>query len=58
MEETVEMSTKEIDRFAVLKQVKEKQLTQLEAAEILGISDRQVRNLLAFDISKDSERIS
>lgn len=47
MEGTVNMSTKEIDRFAVLKQVQDKQLTQSQAANILGISDRQVRNLLA-----------
>lgn len=40
------MSRKELDRFAVLEQVRKKQLKQREAAKILGISDRQIRNLL------------
>lgn len=46
MEEAITMSRKELDRFAVLEQVRKKQLTQRDAAEILGISDRQIRNLL------------
>lgn len=46
MEEAITMSKKELDRFAVLEQVRKKQLKQREAAEILGISDRQIRNLL------------
>ena len=41
------MSRKELDRFSVLEQVRKKQLKQMQAAEILGVSDRQVRNLLA-----------
>ena len=47
MEEAITMSKKEIDRFAVLEQVRKKQLKQRQAAEMLSISDRQVRNLLA-----------
>jgi hypothetical protein len=46
MEETLEMSKKEIDRHAVLVQVQQKKLKQIEAAKILQISDRQIRNLL------------
>jgi hypothetical protein len=40
------MSIKEVNRLEILKQVKSKQITQVKAAELLGISDRQVRNLL------------
>jgi len=46
MEETIEMSTKELTRFSVLTGVREKTLTQVKAAQLLGITDRQVRNLL------------
>ncbi len=46
MEGTIEMSEKELDRFNILQQVQLKQLTQVAAAKILGISERQVRNLL------------
>lgn len=52
MEETIEMSTKELTRFRVLSGVKEKTLTQVKAAKLLGITDRQVRNLLALLESK------
>lgn len=45
MEELL-MSTKEIDRFFILSQVQSKQITQVKAAQLLGITDRQVRNLL------------
>ena len=47
MEETLEMSRKEIDRYAVLVQVQQKKLTQAQAAQILDITDRHVRNLLS-----------
>lgn len=40
------MSRKEIDRLCILKKVQDGQVTQLKAAEILNLSDRQVRNLL------------
>lgn len=46
MEETLKMSNKEVDRHAVLVQVQQKKLKQAEAAKILNISDRHVRNLL------------
>lgn len=49
MEETLEMSRKEIDRYAVLVQVQQKKLTQAQAAQILDITDRHVRNLLSPD---------
>ncbi len=57
MEEILAMSTKEIDRFTVLKQVLEKKLTQIGASKLLGISDRQVRNLLSAVKNKGAEGI-
>ena len=38
-----QMSKKEIRRVNVMEKIVEKRITQIEAAEILGISDRQVR---------------
>jgi hypothetical protein len=42
------MSKKEHDRLNILKQVQEKVITQIKAAELLGITDRQIRNLLTL----------
>jgi hypothetical protein len=46
MQETVEMSKKELDKYSILEQLLQKQLKQKKAAELLKLSDRQVRNLL------------
>ncbi len=46
MKEIIGMTRQELDRYRVLGQVEEKQLKQKEAADLLGISARQVRNLL------------
>jgi hypothetical protein len=46
MEEVLGMSTKERDRLVILRQVAENKLTQIEAAEILKMSDRNIRYLL------------
>lgn len=46
MEEILNMSIKELERYKILFQVQEKKLSQKKAAELLKISDRQVRNLL------------
>lgn len=46
MEEFVEMSIKELERIKVLSQVREGKMTQVLAARLLNISDRQVRKLL------------
>lgn len=40
------MSKKEHDRLNILNQVQEKAITQVKAAELLGLTDRQIRNLL------------
>lgn len=45
MDEALIMSNKDIDRLRLIRNVLDKKLTQLEAAEILDITDRQVRRL-------------
>ena len=45
MERILTMSTKEIERIDILVQLQEKKLTQVKAADILGLSVRQVRRL-------------
>jgi len=46
-QELVEMSSKELDRLAVVRQVVEGRLTQAKAGEFIGLSERQVRRLCA-----------
>lgn len=45
MDELLTMSKKELSRLEVIQRVEQKRLSQKEAAEILGISARQVRRL-------------
>lgn len=45
MEARLNMSNKDIDKARVIRNVLDHKLTQLAAAEILGLSDRQVRRL-------------
>lgn len=47
MERIIPMSTKEIERVEVLAQVKEKTISQKEAAEALSLTERHVRRLFA-----------
>ena len=44
--ETITMSKKEIDRLRILHRIIDNQMSQVYGAKLLGISDRQVRNLL------------
>jgi transposase len=46
-----ELSETELDRLLILKEVKERYLTQKEAAERLGLSQRQIRRLLTRMLS-------
>jgi hypothetical protein len=46
MTEWITMNRQETERLSRLKQVEEGMITQLKAAELLGIKERQVRNLL------------
>jgi transposase len=46
MQEILEMSSKERERYKVVSGVIEGVLTQIQAAELLGVTDRQIRNLV------------
>jgi transcription initiation factor IIE alpha subunit len=46
VKETITMSIKDLDRLEVFKKILRKELTQEEAAQILGIGSRQFRKLL------------
>ena len=45
-EDTVTMSGKELRRVHVIRKVQDQQLTQGEAARLLGLTDRQIRRLM------------
>lgn len=45
-EDIIRMSQRELQRLHVVRKVKEKHLTQASAAEILGLSDRQIRRIV------------
>src|ERR1700753_4057348 len=46
MEEILEMSNKELERYRILSEIKNKQLSQIKGAKLLNLSTRQIRNLL------------
>src|SRR5271168_2341168 len=46
MERIIPMSIKEIERTEILIQLEQKSLTQIQAADILSVTPRQVRRLL------------
>jgi len=46
MGELINMSKKEIDRYHILKQIVDKNITQKQGAKLLNLTPRQVRNLL------------
>jgi transposase len=46
MDKLLTMSEKEINRLEVIQRVEEKRLLQKEAAEMLGVSERQIRRLV------------
>jgi len=41
------LNMKEVDRLTILTKVKDNLLTQVKAGELLGVSDRQIRNMLS-----------
>lgn len=45
-EDSVTMSAKELRRVHVLRQVRDKRLTQREASTLVGVTERQIRRLL------------
>ena len=46
MNEVISMSTKELDRLKIMDQLSQKLITQRQAADILGVSARQIRRLV------------
>lgn len=44
--ELITLSTRELERIRIISRVMNKSMTQMEASEVLGISDRQIRNLI------------
>jgi len=46
MQEILEMSRKERERYKVVSGVIEGAITQIQASELLGVTDRQIRNLV------------
>ncbi len=42
----ITLSTREIERLRIINKVMDKDMTQIKASEILGISDRQIRNII------------
>jgi hypothetical protein len=47
-EDRVTMSAKELRRVHVIRQVREKRITQGEAGTLLRLTDRQIRRLLGW----------
>jgi len=45
-EDFITLSTREIERLRIINKVIDKDMTQVKASEILGISDRQIRNII------------
>jgi hypothetical protein len=45
-EDLITLSKREIERLRIIRRVMGKQMTQLKASELLGITDRQVRNII------------
>lgn len=57
MNETLNMSERDIDRLRVIRNVLDQKLTQVEAASLLDLSDRQVRRLCAAVRSRGNRAI-
>lgn len=45
-EDLITLSKREIERLRIIHRVMGKQMTQVKASELLGITDRQVRNII------------
>lgn len=44
-EDIIRMSSREVKRFKIIQKVLEKQLRQVKAGELLGLSERQIRRM-------------
>ena len=64
-EDTVTISTREMERLKILHRVMERRLTQVKAGELIGVADRHVRRMIQKvrevnqkEVKKDLHRIS
>ena len=57
MDELLTMSKRELSRLEVMQRIKDKRLTQKEAAQLLGISTRQVKRLWRLYRKKGAQGI-
>lgn len=51
------LKDKELDRLLLMKQIQDRKLTQKEASDVLGLSDRQIRRLLVRVKAEGSDGI-
>jgi transposase len=54
----IALSTRELERLRILSKVMDRSMTQMEASVILGISDRQIRNLIVKVREKGNKGIA
>ena len=56
--ELITLSTREIERLRIIHKVMDRNMTQIEASEILGITDRQIRNIITKIKEKGDQGIA
>ena len=56
--ELITLSTREIERLRIIHKVMDRNMTQIEASEILGITDRQIRNVITKIKEKGDQGIA
>jgi len=54
----ITLSKREIERLRIIHKVIDKQMTQIKASELLGLTDRQVRNIIGKIRDKEDEAIA
>lgn len=54
----ITLSKREIERLRIIHKVIDKQMTQIKASELLGLTDRQVRNIIGKIRDKGDEAIA
>jgi transposase len=56
--ELITLSTRELERLRIISKVMDRSMTQMEASTILGITDRQIRNLIVKIREKGNKGIA
>jgi transposase len=57
-EDLITLSQREIERLRIIHKVMDRQVRQVKASELLGITDRQVRNIMVKIREKGDEAIA